>query len=226
MSYPVLILGESGTGKTTSLRNLNPADCTLIQAVKKPLPFRAAAWKRYDPETKNGNVFVTDNSDMISKIIKRTPSQIIVIDDFQYIMANEFMRRVLDKESGNAAFAKYNEIAKSVWDIINAAASAGDEKRVYMLSHTQSTEDGSVKIKTIGKLLDEKITIEGMFTMVLRTHVEGAEYTFSTRNNGRDTVKSPLGMFETDYIPNDLAAVDAALVEYYEIPTTPTAKAA
>lgn len=217
MSYPVLILGESGTGKTTSLRNLNPEHCVLIQSVKKPLPFRSAGWLRYNPETKEGNVFVTDKSETIVRIINGTSRPIVIIDDFQYIMANEFMRRVLDKESGNAAFAKYNEIARSVWDIINAAAQAGDVKRVYMLSHTQNSEDGNVKIKTIGKLLDEKITIEGMFTLVLRTSVNQGSYLFSTHNSGHDTVKTPLGMFADDYIPNDLAAVDAAITEFYEI---------
>lgn len=217
MSYPVLILGESGTGKTTSLRNLNPEHCVLIQSVKKPLPFRSAGWLRYNPETKEGNVFVTDKSDTIVRIINGTSRPIIIIDDFQYIMANEFMRRVLDKESGNAAFAKYNEIARSVWDIINAAAQAGDVKRVYMLSHTQNSEDGNVKIKTIGKLLDEKITIEGMFTIVMRTSVNQGSYLFSTHNSGHDTVKTPLGMFADDYIPNDLAEVDAAIKEFYEI---------
>ncbi len=217
MSYPVLILGESGTGKTTSLRNLNPEHCVLIQSVKKPLPFRSAGWLRYNPETKEGNVFVTDKSETIVRIINGTSRPIVIIDDFQYIMANEFMRRVLDKESGNAAFAKYNEIARSVWDIINAAAQAGDVKRVYMLSHTQNSEDGNVKIKTIGKLLDEKITIEGMFTMVMRTSVNQGEYLFSTHNSGHDTVKTPLGMFADDYIPNDLAEVDTAIKDFYEI---------
>ena len=217
MSYPVLILGESGTGKTTSLRNLNPEHCVLIQSVKKPLPFRSAGWRRYDAATKEGNVFVTDKSETIVRIINGTNRPIVIIDDFQYIMANEFMRRVLDKESGNAAFAKYNEIARSVWDIINAAAQAGDVKRVYMLSHTQNSEDGNVKIKTIGKLLDEKITIEGMFTMVMRTHVNQGEYLFSTHNSGHDTVKTPLGMFADDYIPNDMKAVDAAITDFYGI---------
>lgn len=217
MSYPILVLGESGTGKTTSLRKLNPVDCLLIQAVKKPLPFRSDGFKRYDPETKTGNVFVSDNAAYICKAIQATKRQIIVIDDFQYIMANEFMRRVLDKETGNAAFAKYNEIARNVWDILNAAANAGDSKRVYILSHTQNDDSGHTKIKTIGKLLDEKITIEGMFTMVLRTAIHDGKNLFSTKNNGMDTVKTPLDMFESDYIDNDLSVVDAAICDFYEI---------
>ncbi len=192
MATVTLILGKSGSGKSASLRNLNPAEVALIQVIPKPLPFKGAkAWKPY----------VTDDwQKVIGRCVQATKHdrKIIIIDDFQYIMANEFMRRVLDKESGNAAFAKYNEIARSVWDIINAAAQAGDVKRVYMLSHTQNSEDGNVKIKTIGKLLDEKITIEGMFTMVMRTHVNQGEYLFSTHNSGHDTVKTPLGMFADD----------------------------
>ena len=160
---------------------------------------------------------VTDCAPTIVGAMERTKKPIIIIDDFQYILANEFMRRVLDQAKGNEAFAKYNEIARSVWDIINAAAQAGDVKRVYMLSHTQNSEDGNVKIKTIGKLLDEKITIEGMFTMVMRTHVNQGEYLFSTHNSGHDTVKTPLGMFADDYIPNDLKAVDAAITDFYGI---------
>lgn len=217
MSYPVLILGESGTGKTTSLRNINPADCLLIQAVKKALPFKAKEWTYFSKDNQQGNVMVTDNAGLICKAIHGTKRTIVVIDDFQYIMANEFMRRVLDKETGNQAFAKYNEIARNIWDIINAAANSGDNKRIYMLSHTQNTDDGLTKIKTIGKLLDEKITIEGMFTMVLRTHVDAGQYQFSTRNNGRDTVKSPMGMFDSDYIDNDLSAVDDAIKSFYDI---------
>lgn len=218
MSYPVLILGESGTGKTTSLRNMKASDCLLIQAVKKALPFKSKEWVRFDKEkTPEGNVVVSDKAEFICKAITHTKKPIIIIDDFQYIMANEFMRRVLDKETGNQAFAKYNEIARSVWDILNAASNAPNDKRVYMLSHTQSTEEGHVKIKTIGKLLDEKITIEGLFTMVLRTSVEAGQYQFSTKNNGRDTVKTPFGMFDSDYIENDLQMVDKAICEFYEI---------
>lgn len=212
MSYPVLILGESGTGKTTALRNLNPADCLLIQAVKKPLPFRSSGWKRYGPETKEGNIFVSDNSDVICRIITKSAKPIIIVDDFQYVMANEFLRRTSEK-----GFEKFTEIAKHAHAIFDAAGNAPGDKRIYLLSHTDTAEDGITRIKTIGKLLNEKITLEGLLTMVLRTQVDAGKYQFSTHNNGHDTVKSPLGMFESDYIDNDLAAVDAAIVEFYEI---------
>lgn len=216
MSIATLIIGESGTGKSTSLRNLDPAQTLLIQSVKKPLPFRSAAWK---PVVKGqgGNVYVSDNSAHIVAAMDRTAASIIVIDDFQYILANEFMRRVTDHESGNGAFAKYNEIARSAWDILMKASALPDEKRVYILSHTSTDESGKTKIKTIGKLLDEKIVLEGLVTIVLRTLKINDQYVFATKNSGSDTTKSPLGLFEEGHIENDLAAVDAAVCEYYGI---------
>lgn len=218
MSIASMILGQSGTGKTTSLRNLDPSHTLLIQAVKKPLPFRSNGWSWFD-KTKNpsGNIFVTDQAAEIIKLMKGTRRSVIVIDDFQYILANEFMRRVLDKETGNAAFAKYNEIARNAWDILMASSQCADDKRVYILGHTQEDDAGRIKAKTIGKLLDEKITIEGLLTIVLRTAVINGQYVFSTRNNGSDTVKSPLGLFEDEHIPNDLAEVDSAIFAYYQL---------
>lgn len=213
MSIATLILGESGTGKSTSLRNLDPAHTLLIQMVKKPLPFRSNEWKPIGPD--GGSVYVSDDSAMIVKAMQKTRKEIIVIDDFQYLLANEFMRRVTDVAKGNEAFAKYNEIARHAWDVLMAASSLADHKRVYILSHTSTDDFGKTKIKTIGKLLDEKIVMEGLVTIVLRTTVQNGNYLFSTRNSGADTVKSPLGLFDTELIENDLASVDAAIFNYY-----------
>ena len=218
MSIACMILGQSGTGKTASLRNLDPAHTLLIQPVKKPLPFRSSGWSYFDKDkAPGGNIFVTDQAAQIIKLMRGTKRRVIVLDDFQYILANEFMRRVLDKETGNAAFAKYNEIARNAWDILMAASQLDDNKRVYILGHTQEDENGRTKAKTIGKLLDEKITLEGLLTIVLRTAVINGQYLFTTQNSGLDTVKTPLGLFDSDQIDNDLAAVDAAIFSYYEL---------
>lgn len=216
MSIATLIIGESGTGKSTSLRNLDPEQTLLIQAVKKPLPFRSTNWR---PAVKGegGSVFVTDNSAMIVTAMRRTDKSIIVLDDFQYVLANEFMRRVTDVETGNGAFAKYNDIARHAWDVLMEAAALPDYKRVYILSHTSTDDFGRTKIKTIGKLLDEKIVLEGLVTIVLRTQKVNDQFLFSTQNSGSDTVKSPMGLFESDHIANDLALVDEAICDYYNI---------
>lgn len=217
MSIACMILGQSGTGKTTSLRNLNPADVLLIQAVKKPLPFRSTTWLPCTKGNPKGSILVTDCAPTIVGAMQRTAKPIIVIDDFQYILANEFMRRVLDNETGNAAFAKYNEIARNAWDILMTAGKLADSTRVYILAHTQEDDNGRIKAKTIGKLLDEKITLEGLLTIVMRTAVINGQYLFSTQNSGSDTVKTPLDMFSDEHIPNDLAVIDAAILDYYSL---------
>lgn len=212
MSTAVMILGESGTGKTTALRHFSGDEALLIQVIKKPLPFKADGWSRFDKDNPKGNIFVSDNWQDVIKLMTKTRRKVIVIDDFQYLMANEFMRR-----SDERGFDKFTDIGKHAWEIFNAANQLPDDVRVYLLSHTQKDEQGHVKFKTIGKMLDEKITVEGLFTIVLRTTVDGRDHYFSTHNNGQDTVKSPLGLFDDDRIPNDLAAVDKAICEYYGI---------
>lgn len=221
MSIATLVLGESGTGKSASLRNLDPAGTLLIQAVKKPLPFRSAGWSLFDREKNSkGNVFVTDQADAIIRLMTKTARKVIVLDDFQYVLANEYMRRTAE-----TGYGKFTDIAKHAWEIINAAATLADDVRVYILSHTTTDDAGTTKIKTIGKMLDEKITVEGLFTIVLRTLVIDQQYLFSTRNNGADTVKSPMGLFADERIENDLQAVDVAICDYYGI-TAPQLKAA
>lgn len=201
-----LILGESGTGKSTSLRNLNPDTTFIFQSIKKPLPFKG---NKYTKE----NLMVTDNYETIIKGLLKLDKQDkftdVILDDSQYIMANEFMRR--SKEKG---FEKFTEIGEHYWRILETCNSL-ENINVFILSHTDENEMGKVKIKTIGKLLDDKITIEGMVTIVLRTCVEGGEYFFRTKNNGQDTVKSPLGMFDDELIPNDLEEVRKAINSYY-----------
>lgn len=222
MSIATLILGKSGTGKSTSMRNLDPANTALIQVIRKPLPFRSGHWKRYSKESEpNGNVFVTENWANIIKVMRGTKRKVIVIDDFQYLLANEFMRRTEEK-----GFDKFTEIAKHAWEVLGVASDLPDDVRVYVLSHIEENEaTGAMKMKTIGKLLDEKITLEGLVTICLRTHVDNSgntpeeKYRFITQNTGMDTSKSPEGMFASESIPNDLKAVDSAICDYYGIET-------
>jgi len=223
MSISTLILGASGSGKSTSMRNLSPADTLLIQVVRKPLPFKSKDWRPFDKDTcPSGNVFVTDQWDAIVKLATRTKRKVIVIDDFQYVLANEFMRRSEEK-----GFDKFTDIGRHAWEVMTALSNLPDDVRVYVLSHTQEDDNGRTKMKTIGKMLDEKITPEGLFTICLQaTTVDGNHY-FLTRNNGSNTVKAPIGLFDDERVDNDLAAVDALITDYYGISeTTETREAA
>jgi len=209
MSIAAMILGQSGTGKTTSLRNMNPADTLLIQVISKPLPFRSKDWRGVKD---GGNIIVSNHADAICQAMRKTSRPIIVIDDLQYLLATEFMERAHEK-----GYDKFTEMARHYYDVLTTAMTLPPAKRVYLLSHTDTSDSGQVKAKTIGKLLDEKITVEGLVTIVLRTHVINGQYVFSTRNNGADTVKTPLGLFEEDHIPNDLLEIDTAIKSYYEL---------
>lgn len=210
MSIATMILGDSGTGKSTSLRNLDPDQTLLIQAVRKPLPFRSADWTPYNKATGLGSVITTDNPTLIEGAMLKVRRPVVVVDDFQYVLANEFMRR-----SDEKGFDKFTEIGRHAWDLLRAASDLADDRRVYILAHTDSDDQGRTRMKTIGKMLNEKITPEGMVTIVLRTSVRDGTYVFATQNSGSDTTKSPMGMFDEQFIDNDLAAVDAAICEYY-----------
>lgn len=214
MSYACLVLGESGTGKTCSLRNLDPKNTLLIQPVRKPLPFRSTGWKEIKAKGDGNNILVCADPQQIIKCMHASPFDVIVCDDWQYILTSMYMAARNVK-----GFDKFTEIGGAGFDIAKAASELAENKRVYVLAHTTSDEFGNTRIKTLGKLLDDKIVVEGMFTTVLRTHVENGRYLFSTQNSGSDTVKSPMGMFSEKYIENDLAAIDQIICDYYGITT-------
>lgn len=207
MAEKILIMGESGTGKSTSIRNCDPNITAIINPVGKPLPFRGA--KNFD--TLDG---VTD-SDVITDYMKKAANngkKIIIIDDFQYILAIPFMNRI--KENG---WDKYNDFGANYFKIIDICKDLPADVCVYYLTHCETLESGLTTVKLIGKLLREKITVEGLFTIVLKTGVSEGKYYFFTQNSGKDTVKSPLGMFDAFSIDNDLAYVDAKIRNYYEM---------
>jgi len=151
---------------------------------------------------------------MVNLIQKATAGgrEIIIIDDYQYLLANEFMRR-----SDERGYDKFTEIARHAWDVVRAAQGVAGNARIYFLSHTDTDDFGHTKVKTIGKLLDEKICLEGLFTIVLRAAVSDGRHYFTTQNSGKDTVKAPMDMFLTPEIDNDLNAVDNVICEYYGI---------
>ena len=214
MSIATLVLGNSGTGKSTSLRNLDPAKTLLIQCIKKPLPFRASGWKVRTTMKSEGNVIQTSDPAMIEKIMRQSPHDIVVIDDYQAVMVNELLARSSEK-----GYDKFTDIAKSAWNVFNAAGDLAEHRRVYILAHTQTDDFGNVRMKTVGKMVDNTLVPEGYFTIVLRTDVVNSNYKFSTQSNGQDCCKSPFGMFPDLHIDNDLAQVDAQITEFYQLTT-------
>lgn len=202
MAIIVMVYGQSGTGKSTSLRNFRPEDVAVINVSGKPLPFRSAM-KTYN----------TDDYMKIDTAIHKTDRRSIIIDDATYLMTGEFMRTA--KVTG---YQKFTDMALNYYTLVRECAALPDDKIVYFLGHSEIDAEGREKFKTIGKLLDEKITLEGLYTIVLKTAVQDGKYLFATHNSGQDTVKTPMGMFAEDYIDNDLAAVDAAIREYYGMP--------
>lgn len=214
MSIATLVLGASGTGKSTSLRNLDPSKTLLIQCINKPLPFKATEWKPVSKDN-GGNVYRTDDPVKIIKAMRASPHEIVVIDDYQATLVNELMSR-----SNERSYDKFSDIGRKAWDVFMAAGDLADHRRVYILAHTQTDDFGNVRMKTVGKLIDEKLVPEGYFTIVLRTQVVNGHYQFSTQTDGNDCCKSPIGMFDERLIDNDLAAVDAQICEFYGLTAT------
>lgn len=204
MANIVLVIGDSGTGKSASLRNFKPDEVLVINCAGKPLPFK----NHFEQVTPGFETLTRD----VQKALQTTDKKVVVIDDAQYIMSFQYMRRI--KENG---WDKWNDIQGDFFNVIKDAKNLPGDVVVYFLSHLQRDDAGHEKVKTMGKMLDEKITIEGLFTIVLKTLVADGQYYFLTQNSGLDTVKSPIGMFDTYAIDNDLKYVDAKIRNYYEI---------
>ncbi|WP_230398006.1 AAA family ATPase [Novisyntrophococcus fermenticellae] len=207
MAIPVLIIGKSGSGKSASMKHCINKDFNLIRVLNKPLPFKGKI-----------NGWITDDYQVVYKALKSAPAKSIVIDDAGYLITNYFMKNHSTKGKGNDVFGLYNTLGDNFWNLIQFIINDMPPDRIiYIIMHEDADDYGNVKAKTIGKLLDEKICLEGMFTIVLRSVNNLTEHKFITQSDGGAISKSPEDMFEDIEIPNDLLYVDNKIREYYEI---------
>lgn len=216
MSNNVLIIGESGTGKSTSIRTLPHEETFIINVINKPLPFKGAGKKytKFSKDNLTGNYYAGDNHDEIMKVIsyvnlKRPEIKYLVIDDMGYTLTNDFMRSALVK-----GYDKFSMLAKDAWEIMKTINDTRPDLLCFMIMHSDTDQQGKSKPKTIGKLLDEKVCIEGMFTICLHSMVVDGQYYFITNNDGSHMAKSPLGMFSSLRIKNDLLMIAEYINEY------------
>ncbi len=210
MGVPVLVIGKSGAGKSASLRNFKPEDVGVINVLGKPLPFRSSLKA----------VKTTDYATVTATLTgAKAPS--VVIDDAGYLITDQFMSEHTNTGKGNTVFGLYNDMADKFYSLVRFIVTGlPDDKIVYMLMHEDKNELGDVKPKTIGKLLDEKVCLEGLFTIVLRAVGDQSKHVFITQSSGYDVAKSPMGMFDAIEIDNDLKAVDAVIREYWGLSST------
>lgn len=199
MGIPVLIMGESGSGKSASLRNFKPEEVAIFNVAGKPFPFRNkfSALTVEDPKT-------------IMSILHSNKMNCYVIDDSQYLMAFKLISRLNEK-----GYEKYTEIAKDFRDMVDTIVSeTSDDTIVYFLHHSEQRDDGHYKAKTSGRMIDNWLTFEGLFSIVLMATTDGKKHQFITQSDGTNTCKSPMEMFQPE-IDNDLKFVDETIREYY-----------
>lgn len=209
MAEVCFVYGKSGSGKSRSLINLNPEEYLLINVTKKRLPFR----------TKPKYEYQGTDMQKILYCLQKNPTKIAVIDDAGYLMTDQFMLGHSQPKKGSSSFDLYNDIADRFYNLLRfIKEKLPEDQIVYITMHEEESEySGDVKFRTIGKLLDQKVCLEGMATVVLRCVTKEKKHMFLTHTDGSDLAKSPEGMFEEDQIPNDLQVVDQAIRNYYEI---------
>lgn len=218
MSNTVLIIGNSGTGKSTSIRTLPPEETFIINVLDKPLPFRGAN-KKYLKVTKDfpeGNCYASDKAHLILRAIEsvdlhRPEIKYLVLDDFGYVIVNDFMSKALMK-----GYDKFNEMAVSAHRVLDRCRTLRSDLFCFIMMHTDMKEDGVIKPKTIGKMLDDKVVIEGMYTHVLHSIVADGEYNFLTNHDGVHMAKMPMDMFKDALVPNDLKMIADTMRDFYD----------
>lgn len=200
-SIGVLLMGASGTGKSTSLRNLPAEETAIINVTNKPMPFR----------NKNGlKITSCTNYEQMIKAILSTNKRIIVVDDSSYMMTFENFEKATQK-----GYDKFTTMAINYYNLIETPKKCDGEKIIYFVTHEEIDENGITHPKSIGKMLSQQLVIEGLFSIVLRSMQKENQYVFQTHNDGTSVCKSPIDMFTDDFIPNDLAEVDKIIREYY-----------
>ena len=207
----VLLMGASGSGKSTSLRNLPAEETAIINITNKPMPFR----NKDNKKIVCLKDFNADSYDelykQIIKAIQGTKKRIVVVDDSSYMMSFENFEKATNK-----GYDKFTTMAKNYYDLIKSAISCDGEKIVYIITHEEIDDVNQLyRPKTIGKMLSNQLVIEGLFSIVLRSLYKNGEYIFQTQNDGTSVCKSPMDMFEQKEMPNDLYEVDKLIREYY-----------
>lgn len=224
MAQEILIIGQSGTGKSTSLTELDSKTTAIINPAKKALPFKGfkSKYKEWNKDNPTGNLFNVDNAAQIIQVLdyidtKRPEIRNVIIDDANYIMAFEYIKRA--KETG---FQKFTDIGVNYSNIITKGCGLRENINFIVMMHPEVDTDALgnkiIKAKSVGKLVDQYLNIEGMFSIVLYTKVikleKGLDYVFITQNDGSNTGKSPRGMFDALEIKNDLSFVIKKIEEY------------
>ena len=197
-----MILGESGSGKSASLRNFEATDVSIFNVAGKPLPFR----KRLPTAS-------TANYGDIMAMIQKSSKKAFVIDDSQYLMCFESFAKAKD-----TGYGKFTDIALNFYNLVQfVIRQTAPDVIVYFLHHTETDGNtGKVKAKTMGKMLDNQLTLEGLFSIVLQCMTDGQKHVFITQSDGYNTAKSPMDMFSLE-IENDLKQVDQTIRGYYEM---------
>ena len=227
MANSILVIADSGTGKSTSVRHLNPDETFLINIANKPLPFKGwkSQYKQISKENPKGNLATASSAQGIMKAISHVNDKMphiktLVVDDWQYMSSFEYFDRANEK-----GYDKFTQIAANLAMVAKLPKDLRDDLTVIFLTHSEDSTDingnRKIKAKTIGKMIDNTLTLEGLFSIVLFGKVNKnddgeLEYGFETQNNGENTCKSPQGMFDDFFIPNNLQYVKDCIQKYEE----------